>query len=141
MIRMKLSGLTNIDSLDFDIPNRMLTVYHSEGYATVLEKLDSLNFNTVLIESTPAGQRFSDVDRHREKKLLWMVLGINLLFFALEMIAGFMRCTTFCSDTRQTICGLRHCSAVQCYCEKKCFNLLFHRLAGKGAVVWFEWQI
>ena len=38
LIRMKLVGISNIKNLDFDIPNRKLTVFHSGGIA-IIEKL------------------------------------------------------------------------------------------------------
>jgi hypothetical protein len=46
MIRMKLEGLTNIHSLQFDIPGRTLEVYHTDSYDNLLAALDSLHLDT-----------------------------------------------------------------------------------------------
>ena len=55
LIRMKLDGISNIKNLEFDIPNRRLTVYHS-GQIDEIEKAISdtgFNLNTeVLIDIT-----------------------------------------------------------------------------------------
>ncbi|MFN8417046.1 MAG: cation transporter [Cytophagaceae bacterium] len=46
MIRMKLADLTNINSLDFDIANRQLTVYHTDSHDQIFQRLDNLKFDT-----------------------------------------------------------------------------------------------
>ena len=91
MIRMKLAGLTNIISLDFDIPNRQLTVFHTDDYEQVFQRLDSLKFDTSLIDSVSADnyQKATDTS-DREKRLLWQVLAINIFFFAVELTTGFI---------------------------------------------------
>lgn len=91
MIRMKLSDLSTIDSLDFDIPNRQLTVYHSDKHDGIFQRLETLNFDTSLVDSIPV-DRFATVTEkpERERKLLWQVLAINFFFFALELTTGFI---------------------------------------------------
>ncbi|MFN4886477.1 MAG: cation transporter, partial [Bacteroidota bacterium] len=37
MIRMKLADLTNINSLDFDIANRKLTVFHTDNHDQIFQ--------------------------------------------------------------------------------------------------------
>lgn len=91
MVRMKLDGLANIRSLDFNIPNRQLTVYHTASYDQILERLNSLQFGTSLINSVPADSTFLlDANTRQERKLLWQVLAINFFFFGLEFLSGFM---------------------------------------------------
>lgn len=90
MIRMKLADLTNIYSLEFDIPNRRLTVYHKDSYDQISQRLDKLKFDTSLFESVPSDNYTAINNTDQEKKLLWQVLAINLLFFVLEMITGFI---------------------------------------------------
>lgn len=100
MIRMKLDGLDGISSLDFDIPNRKLTVLHSGDHAQILERLEGLNYGTSLVESVPgegavvnAGNRGAgdQIDTAGgEKRLLWQVLAINFFFFVLEITTGFI---------------------------------------------------
>jgi Co/Zn/Cd efflux system component len=91
MIRMKLSDLINIRSMDFDIGNRKLTVFHSDTYELILERLDNLHFDTSLIESVIEENYINMSDNSlSEKKLLRQVMVINLFFFILELITGFV---------------------------------------------------
>lgn len=91
MIRMDLSRLTNINSLDFDIPNRQLTVFHTDNYEQIFQSLDKLKLDTSLVESVSADNYKAATDNTvRERKLLWQVLAINFFFFALEIITGFI---------------------------------------------------
>lgn len=88
---MKLADLTNINSLDFDIPNRQLTVFHTENHDQIFQRLDNLKFDTSLIDSVSADNYIATTDNtDREKKLLWQVLAINFFFFALELTTGFI---------------------------------------------------
>lgn len=91
MIRMKLADLTNINSLDFDIANRQLTVFHTDNHDQIFQRLDNLKFDTSIIESVSADNYISSTDNtDRERKLLWQVLAINFFFFALELTTGFI---------------------------------------------------
>ncbi|MCA6439785.1 MAG: cation transporter [Chitinophagaceae bacterium] len=91
MIRMKLVDLTNINSLDFDIPNRQLTVFHTDNHDQIFKRLDNLKFDTSLIDSVLADNYTSATDNTaKERKLLWQVLAINFFFFVLELTTGFI---------------------------------------------------
>ena len=91
MIRMKLSDLTNINSLDFDIANRQLTVFHTDKYDQIFQRLDNLKFDTSFIDSISVDNyEASTNNTDRERKLLWQVLAINFFFFALELTTGFI---------------------------------------------------
>ena len=91
IIRMKLSGLINIKSLDFDIENRQVTVYHLENYDQIFQQLDNLKFDTSLLDSVSADNYDTPDDTTRqERKLLWLVLAINFFFFGLELTTGFI---------------------------------------------------
>lgn len=92
MIRMRLADLATIRSLDFDIPNRQLTVFHTEGHEPIFERLDSLAFDTTLMGSELSEMLppHSSDEGVRERKLLWQVLAINFFFFVLELGTGFV---------------------------------------------------
>lgn len=91
MIRMKLDGLNCINSLEFDIPNKVLTVFHSGGYDPVFQQLDTLRFGASLIDSISADNYpAATTGTGQERKLLWQVLAVNFFFFALEITAGFI---------------------------------------------------
>lgn len=90
MIRMKLADLTNINSLDFDIANRQLTVFHTDNHYQIFQRLDNLKFDTSLIESVSTDNYSTTDNTDQERKLLWQVLAINFFFFALELTTGFI---------------------------------------------------
>ncbi len=90
MIRMKLEGLTNVESLEFDIPERTLEVYHTDSYDNLLAALDSLHLDTKVVSSEPTDWVGIKDSHRREREVLWQVLAINFFFFALEMLTGFI---------------------------------------------------
>ncbi len=90
MIRMKLEGIEGIQSLLFDIPGRKLEVYHTGDYNNLLAALHTLQLDTKLISSVPAGAPRISGDDRQERRVLWQVLAINFFFFGLEMITGFI---------------------------------------------------
>lgn len=90
LIRMTLAGLPNISALEFDIPNRQLTVFHTDNHEQILQRLDDLAFDTSLIGTASAENQLPEAyNSKQERKLLWQVLIINFFFFALELISGF----------------------------------------------------
>ena len=93
MIRMKLSEVSTIKNLEFDLSNRKLTVTHSGESAEIYTKLDSLDLDTVFIESATSDSEIlepqRDDERH-QKNLLIAVLAINFFFFVFETVAGFL---------------------------------------------------
>ncbi|SJN36541.1 Cobalt-zinc-cadmium resistance protein CzcD [Sphingobacterium sp. JB170] len=88
LIRMKLQNFDTVKSLDFDIPNRKLNVYHSGVPKPILLALETLNLNTSII-STEESDSVVEIDTgNGQRKLLWTVLIINFVFFGLEMLFG-----------------------------------------------------
>jgi Co/Zn/Cd efflux system component len=90
MIRMKLDGLSAIRSLRFDLPGRTLEVYHTDGGDILLAALESLQLGATLVSSEPADPADMRQKHRQESRVLWQVLAINLFFFALEMLTGFI---------------------------------------------------
>ena len=87
LIRMKLDGISSIVNLDFDIPNRTLTVFHT-GESFLIEKsLLELNLGAKKI-STGETNQTDFKENENQKKLLWTVLAINFVFFVIEMTTG-----------------------------------------------------
>ncbi len=89
MIRMKLAHLSEIKSMDFDIPNRKLTVFHTDSYQEIFQQLDLLKFETSFVESI-VEEDISTSGHTSQKELLWQVLAINFFFFVLEFATGFI---------------------------------------------------
>ncbi len=89
IIRMKLAELKNIVSLDFDILNRQLTVFHTNNHDIIFTYLDSLQFDTKFIETIHTDISISSHE-NKEKQLLYIVLAINATLFIIELISGFI---------------------------------------------------
>ncbi|TCO08919.1 cation efflux family protein [Natronoflexus pectinivorans] len=90
MIRMTLDNLANIKSLEFDIPNRFLHVIHTDNNEQIFQRLEKLKLDTTIF-STVFLDNFTATDNQNdERKTLWTVLIINFLFFAIEIITGFI---------------------------------------------------
>lgn len=92
MIRMKLANLEQVRSLDFDLPARILTVYHDGDPMAITTAIDSLNLNrnNAETEELPSGFLASDENHVQQRRLLWQVLAINFLFFVVEIVTGFI---------------------------------------------------
>ena len=90
LVRLKLQEVSNISSLQFDLPNRKLDVFHTGDYQLIFEALNSLQLDTTLIESGATDEFVPTGKDKLERKLLWQVLSINFFFFALEILMGFI---------------------------------------------------
>ncbi len=90
MIRLRLQDQSNIKEIEFDIPNRLVNIYHTGEYEEIQSKLNSLNLDTSFISNDEATGYISRGNHHQERKLLWQVLVINFSFFVLEIIVGFI---------------------------------------------------
>ena len=87
LIRMKLDGISSIANLDFDIPNRKLTVFHSGEIDQIEKSVIVLNLGGKKI-STEQTHETNFEENKNQKKLLWSVLVINFTFFIFEITTG-----------------------------------------------------
>ena len=84
LISMKLEGIEEIQNLQFDIPNRKLTVIHKNNGGEITQQLDELNLDSKLIETTKYDDTIlteTALVHKNEKNVLIVVLIINVLFF------------------------------------------------------------
>jgi len=89
LIRLKLDGISGIKSLDFDIPNRKLTIVHDGKTEEIEKSINELNLGArKLITETTNQTEFTE--NANQRKLLWAVLIINFLFFLIEMTTGIL---------------------------------------------------
>lgn len=87
LIRMKLDGISEIKYLDFDIPNRRLTVFHSGAIDQIENSVLELNLGGKKLSTEQIKE--TDFEVHsNQKKLLWSVLVINFAFFIIEITTG-----------------------------------------------------
>ncbi len=87
LIRMKLDGISSIKNLDFDIPNRKLSVFHIEGIDQIEKSIIELNLGGQKL-TTEKTEQSEFKENSNQKKLLWTVLAINFVFFVIEMTTG-----------------------------------------------------
>ncbi|CAL2090496.1 Cation transporter [Tenacibaculum sp. 190524A05c] len=87
LIRMKLDGISNIASLNFDISNRILTVFHFGQIDQIEKSILELNLGSKKISTEKTNQN-NFTETKNQQKLLWTVLGINFSFFLLELTTG-----------------------------------------------------
>lgn len=87
LIRMKLNNDGDIAHLDFDIPNRKLTVFHQGPTDPVLQSILELNLGGKLLSTEESNQTQFDENK-QQRKLLWTVLLINFAFFGIELSTG-----------------------------------------------------
>ncbi len=87
LIRMKLDGIPSIANLDFDIPNRKLTVFHSGETVQIEKSVIELNLGGQKLTTEKTDQT-EFKENSNQKKLLWTVLAINFAFFVIEMTTG-----------------------------------------------------
>ena len=89
LIRMKLDGIEGISYLDFDIPNRKLTIFHNGNIDQIEACIKELNLGGRKISTETSEQRDFE-DHSNQRNLLWTILAINFLFFLLESIFGLL---------------------------------------------------
>ncbi len=87
LIRMKLDEISSIANLDFDIPGRKLTVFHSGEIDQIEKSILDLNLGGKKISTNQTDQT-DFKENTNQKKLLWSVLAINFAFFIIEMTTG-----------------------------------------------------
>jgi Co/Zn/Cd efflux system component len=87
LIRMKLDGIQEIKNLDFDIPNRKLTVFHCGQSDQIEKSILELNLGGKKLTTEETDQT-EFKENTSQKKLLWTVLAINFAFFVIEMTTG-----------------------------------------------------
>ena len=87
LIRMKFEELTQIKHLEFDLNHRELTVFHKLGIEEIEECLKHLNLGHKKLYTKKSNRQSFDQNTD-QRKVLWSVLIINLVFFILEMGYG-----------------------------------------------------
>jgi len=89
LIRMKFEVLSQIKHLKFDLNQRELTIFHDNNIEEIEESLRSLNLGHKKLYTEITDRKSFDQDhKTNQKKVLWSVLIINLVFFILEMSYG-----------------------------------------------------
>lgn len=87
LIRLKLDGISSIANLEFDIPNRKLTVFHNGEIQQLEKSILELQLGGKKLSTEPSDQ-MDFKENKNQRKLLWSVLVINFTFFIIEMTTG-----------------------------------------------------
>lgn len=87
LIRMKLEGILGIEHLEFDIPNRVLSVYHNGSPEQIEKSIHELKLGGQRISTEDTSNVEFEEDKG-QRKLLLTVLAINFIFFLIEMTTG-----------------------------------------------------
>lgn len=87
LIRIKLSEIDAVRSMEFDIPNRSLVVYHVNEASIIRSAIASLGLNEKLVNTTEADIEIPS-DPSKQSRILWVVLFINFGFFLIESATG-----------------------------------------------------
>jgi Co/Zn/Cd efflux system component len=90
LIRLRLDGIAEIKNLDFDIPERKLTVFHEGNLSGIEDSVIDLKLGAKRIRSEEVGEFDFAPEATNQRKMLWSVLLINFVFFIIEMTTGFV---------------------------------------------------
>lgn len=90
LIRMKLEGITEIVSMDFNLSDRILEVHHEGDSDEITKALQSLNLGAILKETKEGVSPIINDDTSKQRRILWIVLAINFGFFLIEMTTGLL---------------------------------------------------
>ena len=87
MIRVKLDEVPGIEGLDFDIPNRKLTVFHDNQLELIDARISELKLDSSVV-TTEEVDKAEASDDSDQRKVLIAVLVINFAFFIIEITTG-----------------------------------------------------
>ncbi len=87
LIRMKLEDIPEIKNLEFDIPNRKLTVVHTGKLDRIESSVTDLDLGGKRLH-TEQSDHVDFKEQSNQRKLLWSVLAINFAFFIIELTTG-----------------------------------------------------
>ena len=90
MIRMKLDSIPSIAKLDFNLSERILTVFHKNDLSDITKNLSELNLGSTLLSSEKFDSELTFEQEEINRKYLLQVLIINFSFFLIEIIVGFI---------------------------------------------------
>lgn len=88
LIRMKFGGNEAVEGMQFDIPGRQLTIFHTGDIEPISRALDGLRLDSSLLATEDVSLVELMDEAPNDRRLLWTVLLINAFFFVLEVVTG-----------------------------------------------------
>lgn len=92
LIQMKLEGFSYVKKMNFNIPNREVTIFHEGRTREIEESIRDLNLGVEILITEKVDQTefsTSAVNKH-QRKILTTVLVINFAFFLIEATTGYI---------------------------------------------------
>lgn len=89
LVRAKLDGMAAIKNLNFDLPNRQLTVFHDGQLEQIESSIMELKLGGQRLRTEQSDQ-FEFAEQQSQRSLLWTVLAINFGFFVIEITTGLL---------------------------------------------------
>lgn len=91
MVRMALDQFDKIESINVNLDKREVTVIHQEDSKELYKTVDKLNLDSTLISEVEVGDEYNGVVNSTVQRfILAQVLLINLSFFIIEELAGYL---------------------------------------------------
>lgn len=90
LVRMQLAPVDAVESLQFDLNQRRLTVYHSDGLAEIEAAIGRLKLDSTRLSTEATDAVSAENQNQQESRLLWIVLLINAAFFVAEFTYGLL---------------------------------------------------
>lgn len=101
MIRMSLDSMEPPVLLEFDIPNRLVRVFHRDDEAAIETKMRSLALGSTLLNTRSMSEKeilqaheAAETNGEREGSILMWLLAINAIMFGIEIIVGWLAQST-----------------------------------------------
>ena len=88
LVRMRLEDLASVKSMEFDLANREVAIFHDGVIDDIETALAPLDLDALHIGTSLEDGKSSDPSA--QQRILWSVLLINFGFFAIEAAAGFI---------------------------------------------------
>ena len=86
LVRMRLEDLASVRSMEFDLSNREVAIFHDGNLDEIESALAPLDLGALHIETSLGDGKLSDTSAQR--RILWSVLLINFGFFIVEAVTG-----------------------------------------------------
>ncbi|MDZ4105897.1 MAG: cation transporter [Nitrosomonas sp.] len=97
LIRMAVQDVPGVQSLSFDLSNRVVKATHNGSPNELLQKLESLKLGAILRESkqaTSSPASTAAIDDAAQARTLRLLLGINAFMFVIELTTGLIAQST-----------------------------------------------
>ena len=90
MVRLKVEGLEPVLCVSVDLSDRRVQVVHRGDAEVITEALSELSLGVRFEATEDVEGEADDEDKVTQRRILWWVLGINAVFFVLEMSFGLL---------------------------------------------------